>query len=53
MQQLTQSNRLADTVPEYQIDPQTGLGLFHSGRLVTIDDVKALEDEDSPAHEAS
>ncbi|MDE2306967.1 MAG: hypothetical protein KGJ97_01605 [Xanthomonadaceae bacterium] len=31
--------------PPYQVDPQTGLGVFRSGRPITIDDVKALDDE--------
>ncbi len=29
----------------YRVDPQTGLGVFRSGRPITIDDVKALDDE--------
>jgi hypothetical protein len=39
-------NRLASDAPAYRVDPQTGLGVFRSGRPVTLDDVKALEDED-------
>jgi len=31
--------------PRYRVDPQTGLGVFRSGRPITIDDVKALDDE--------
>ena len=42
---LESANRVADATPEYQIDPQTGLGVFRSGRPVTLDDVKALEDD--------
>lgn len=33
----------------YEVDPHTGLGVFHSGRPVTIDDVRALEDEEDDA----
>ena len=29
----------------YRIDPETGLPVFRSGRPITIEDVKALEDE--------
>ena len=35
----------AEAPPSYAVDPQTGLGVFRSGRPVTIDDVKALDDE--------
>jgi hypothetical protein len=31
--------------PAYQVDPQTGLGVFRSGRPVTLDDVKTFEDD--------
>jgi hypothetical protein len=31
--------------PAYRIDPETGLPVFDSGRPITIEDVKALEDE--------
>jgi hypothetical protein len=30
----------------YQIDPVTGLAVFSSGRPITIEDVKALEDDE-------
>ncbi|MDR2015327.1 MAG: hypothetical protein LBP99_06860 [Azoarcus sp.] len=51
---LESPNRVADTVSAYQVDPQTGLGVFRSGRPVLLDDVKALEDDDdSSAREAS
>ncbi|MDR2012379.1 MAG: hypothetical protein LBQ20_04935 [Rhodanobacter sp.] len=51
---LVSANRIADAVPAYRVDPQTGLGVFRSGRPVTLDDVKALEDDDaSPARETS
>ena len=39
-------NRAAEAVPAYQVDPQTGLGVFRSGRPVTLDDVKAFEEDD-------
>jgi len=32
--------------PRYQVDPETGLAVFYSGRPITIEDVKALEDEE-------
>lgn len=37
---------VADTRPAYEIDPETGLPVFGSGRPVTLEDVKALEDEE-------
>jgi len=43
---LEMNHRVAEAAPSYRVDPVTGLGLFHSGRPVTIDDVKALEEED-------
>ena len=36
---------VAEATASYAIDPQTGLGIFRSGRPITIDDVKALDDE--------
>ena len=51
---LESVNHADDAVPAYRIDPQTGLGVFRSGRPVTLDDVKAFEDaDDTPAREAS
>ena len=41
---LESAHRIA--APAYRVDPQTGLGVFRSGRPVTLDDVKALEDDD-------
>lgn len=35
---------VSESAPDYMIDPETGLGLFRSGRPVTIEDVKAFED---------
>lgn len=37
--------RVAETAAKYTISPVTGLPLFRSGRPITSDDVKALEDE--------
>ncbi len=37
---------VADEEGHYEVDPDTGLGVFHSGRPVTLDDVKAFEDEE-------
>jgi hypothetical protein len=31
---------------KYEIDPETGLAVFSSGHPVTLEDVKALEDEE-------
>ena len=42
---LRAPSAVAGAAPDYTIDLQTGLGIFRSGRPVTIDDVKALEDE--------
>ncbi len=37
---------LAEEPAQYEIDPETGLGVFRSGRPVTPEDVKALEEEE-------
>ncbi|HET8942989.1 MAG TPA: hypothetical protein VFN13_13480 [Rudaea sp.] len=37
---------IQETAADCPVDPLTGLGIYRSGRVVTIDDVKALEDED-------
>jgi hypothetical protein len=37
---------VAEAPPAYSLDPVTGLPLFRSGRPVTDEDVKALEDEE-------
>jgi hypothetical protein len=42
---LSAPTTLAEAPERYVIDPETGLGVFRSGRPITIDDVKALEDE--------
>jgi hypothetical protein len=42
---LESANRVAEAAPAYRVDPQTGLGVFRSGRPVTIDEVKAFVDE--------
>ncbi len=41
---LRAPSSMAEAAPDYAIDPETGLGVFRSGRPVTIEDVKALED---------
>lgn len=41
-----ESTHRADAAPAYQVDPQTGLGVFRSGRPVTLDEVKAFADDD-------
>ncbi|MDR1990864.1 MAG: hypothetical protein LBQ09_11630 [Acidobacteriaceae bacterium] len=43
---LASANRASEVAPVYHIDPQTGLGVFRSGRPVTTDDVKAFQDDD-------
>ncbi|MDR2012650.1 MAG: hypothetical protein LBQ20_06365 [Rhodanobacter sp.] len=45
---LAAANRIADAAPTHRVDPQTGLGVFRSGRPVTLDDVKAFEDDGAP-----
>jgi hypothetical protein len=50
---LESVNHISDAVPEYRVDPQTGLGVFRSGQPVTLDDIKAFEDDDSCAREVS
>ena len=37
---------VADAPAAYEVDPETGLGVFRSGKPVTLEDVKALEDEE-------
>ncbi|MCL2022207.1 MAG: hypothetical protein FWG81_09040 [Betaproteobacteria bacterium] len=39
---LESANCVANAVPVYRVDPQTGLGVFRSGRPVTLDDIKTL-----------
>ena len=36
---------VAEPAADYKVDPETGLGIFRSGRPITIDDVRAFEDE--------
>ncbi len=43
---LEGAHGVAESVAVYDVDPETGLGVFRSSRPVTIDDVRALEDED-------
>jgi hypothetical protein len=35
----------SEVAPAYAVDPQTGLAVFRSGRPITIDDVRAFENE--------
>lgn len=37
---------VAEAPAMYEIDPETGLAVFHSGRPITLEDVKAIEDEE-------
>ncbi len=41
---LRAPSAMAEAAPAYAIDPETGLGVFRSGRPITIEDVKAFED---------
>jgi hypothetical protein len=51
---LSSAHCVAETMPAYQVDPQTGLGVFRSGKPVTLEDVKAFEDDDGlPVRAAS
>jgi len=51
---LESANRPGDAASACRVDPQTGLGVFRSGRPITLDDVRALDDDDGAcAHEAS
>jgi hypothetical protein len=38
--------QVAEEPANYRIDPLTGFGVFRSGRPITIEDVRALEDEE-------
>lgn len=42
---LNAPSGVGEAGPSHAVDAQTGLAIFRSGRPVTIDDVKALEDE--------
>lgn len=42
---LKAPRQVAEEPAKYTISPVTGLPVYHSGRPITIDDVKALEDE--------
>jgi hypothetical protein len=35
-----------DEPPSYEIDPLTGFRVFHSGRPITAEDIKDMEDEE-------
>lgn len=43
---LRSPSAVADAPAGYEIDSDTGLPVFRSGRPVTSEDVKALEDEE-------
>jgi hypothetical protein len=42
---LRSDSAIAERAPGYQISSETGLPLFRSSRVVTAEDVRALEDE--------
>lgn len=42
--------RVADALASYEVDAETGLPLFHSGQPITLEDVKAMEDEELDRH---
>lgn len=42
------SGGVAEATPGYRIDARTGLPVFRSERIVTAEDVRALEDDDLP-----
>lgn len=42
--------RVADAPASYEMDAETGLPLFNSGQPITLEDVKAMEDEELDRH---
>jgi hypothetical protein len=42
---INASRGVEEGKPDYAVNPETGLPVFRSGRPITIDDVRALEDE--------
>lgn len=50
---LAASSGVAEAPPPYAVDPETGLGVFRSGRPVGADDVRALEDEEDGRREST
>ncbi|MEP7041790.1 MAG: hypothetical protein ABI843_01935 [Dokdonella sp.] len=42
---LNAASLVSEEKADYRVNPETGLPLFRSGRPITIDDVKALDDE--------
>lgn len=40
------SPAVAERPPGYHTDPETGLAVFRSGRTITNEDIKDLEDEE-------
>jgi hypothetical protein len=47
---LKSPTSVAEAKAGYEVDPETGLPVFDSGRVITGDDIKALEDEDLDRH---
>lgn len=43
---LKSPSEVADAPPSYETDPDTGLPVFHSGRPISLEDVKSMEDEE-------
>lgn len=43
---LRNASAVADSPAKYEVDSETGLPVFRSGRPVTDADVKAMEDEE-------
>lgn len=43
---LKSSPVVAEAQARYEVDPETGLPVFHSGHVVTNEDIKTLEDEE-------
>ena len=50
---LEAAHGVADSAASCEVDPQTGLGVFRSSRPVTLDDVKALDDEEDARMDGS
>jgi len=44
---LETTSYVIEAAPVHRVDPQSGLSVFRFGRPVTLDDVKALEDDDA------
>lgn len=46
---LKAPRQVAEEPAKYEISPITGLAIIRSGRPITIDDVRAMEDEEDGA----